>query len=295
MKPKSEIIFQILMIFGIILNGLAAAQDLNLSNQTQTYGAYPGGPISSVPSEQMAYAYPGGPVSSVPSEQMAYAYPGVPTSTTIPGQPAYAYPDWPPTTGSSEQIAYAYPGEPTSTTIPGQLGYAYPGWPPTTGPVEPNANAYPVGLGPAMEASTATAIYSTNPPPASQQNILLSYDTQAAPPEAVYYGGTYVPWTKFYQTFPASFPMLWVATSGGWSWYATCPLGSWIQNLMYVPAIGPMKLYELYPDGRTRLYSYDWTEPGYKYIWFYADTPGRHITLFTIYDYPSNYNTIDVI
>jgi hypothetical protein len=201
MKPKSKMIFQILTVFGIMLSGLVAALD-----QTETYGAYPGGPIPSVPSEQIAYAYPGG-----------------------------------------------------------------------------------------LGGSTATAIYSTNSPPAGQQNILLSYNVETAPPEAVYYGGTYVPWTTFYQTFPASSPVLWVPTSGGWSWYATCPLGCWIQNLMYIPATGPIKFYELYPDGSTRLEWSGLTESGYHYIWFYADTPGRHIAIFTIYDDPSNYITIDVV
>jgi hypothetical protein len=55
-----------------------------------------------------------------------------------------------------------------------------------------------------------------------------------------------------------------------------------------------MKLYEFYPDGSIKLYSYGFATPGYKYIWFYADTPGRHVTLFTIFDKPSNYITIDV-
>ncbi|MDD1753433.1 MAG: hypothetical protein LUQ38_10150 [Methanotrichaceae archaeon] len=221
------------------------------------------------PSDQteMYGAYPGGLVAAQdqnPSDQteMYGAYQGGLISATNP-----------------RQTAYANLGEPTSATNPEQIAYAYP-----------------AGLGPAtMGASAATAIYSTNPPPANQQNVLLSYNTQAAPPEAVYYSGTYVPWATFHQTFPASSPLLWVATSGGWSWYATCPLGSWIQNLMYVPATGPIKLYELYPDGSTRLDSTAWTGPGYKYIWFYADTPGRHITVFTIYDNPSNYITIDVI
>jgi hypothetical protein len=89
-------------------------------------------------------------------------------------------------------------------------------------------------------------------------------------------------------------PALWVASSVGWSWDATCPVGGWIQNLMYVPYTGTMKLYEFYPDGSIKLYSYGFTTPGYKYIWFYADTPGRHLTLFTIFDKPSNYITIDV-
>jgi len=145
-----------------------------------------------------------------------------------------------------------------------------------------------------VTSSTVTATYTTQAPPTSQQNVLLNYDVQAATPTAVYYSGTFMPWTSFSQAFPSNLPALWVTSSAGWSWYATCPTGGWIQNLMYVPYTGTMKLYEFYPDGTIKLYSYGFTSPGYKYIWFYADTPGRHVTLFTIYDKPSNYITIDV-
>jgi hypothetical protein len=92
-----------------------------------------------------------------------------------------------------------------------------------------------------------------------------------------------MPWASFNQVFPAKSPALWVASSVGWSWDATCPVGGWIQNLMYVPYTGTMKLYEFYPDGSIKLYSYG------------ADTPGRHMTLFTVFDKPSNYIIIDVV
>lgn len=145
-----------------------------------------------------------------------------------------------------------------------------------------------------VSSSTITATYTTQAPPVTQQKVLLNYDVKATPPTAVYYSGTFMPWPSFSQVFPANSPALWVASSAGWSWAANCPTGGWIQNLMYVPYTGTMKLYEFYPDGSIKLYSYGFATPGYKYIWFYADTPGRHITLFTIYDKPSNYITIDV-
>jgi hypothetical protein len=103
-----------------------------------------------------------------------------------------------------------------------------------------------------------------------------------------------MPWTSFYQVFPANSPALWVSSSAGWSWYATCPVGSWVQVLMYVPVTGTMKLYDLYPDGTTKYYSYGFAAPGYKYRWFNANMPGRYITMLTIADIPSNYITIDV-
>jgi len=142
--------------------------------------------------------------------------------------------------------------------------------------------------------STVTATYTTQAPSATQQNTLLSYNVQTSSQSAIYYSGTYLPWNIFNQTYPANTPGLWVASNAGWSWYARCPAGGWVQNLMYVPFTGTMKLYEFYPDGSVKLYSYGFTSPGYKYIWFYADTVGRHVALFTVYDKPSNYITIDV-
>ncbi len=64
---------------------------------------------------------------------------------------------------------------------------------------------------------------------------------------------------------------------------------------LYVPYTGTMKHYEFYPDDSIKLYSYGFATPGYKYIWSYADTPGRHVTLFPIINRPSNYVTIDVL
>jgi hypothetical protein len=210
---------------------------------------------------------------------------------------------------SSNETYGAYPGAPTS--VVGQptqtpLGLATP-VPAQSGSVMVQKSVTSVTNGKpviqlgnggrtssTVSSSTVTAVYSTQAPPATQQNVLMSYNVQTAPPTAVYFSGTYMPWTSFYQVFPANAPALWVASSAGWSWYATCPVGGWVQDLMYVPYTGTMKLYEFYPDGTVKLYSYGFATPGYKYIWFYADTPGRHITLFTIYDKPSNYITIDV-
>ncbi len=198
------------------------------------------------------------------------AYPGAPTSAT--GQPA---------------VVGAYPSGPTA---------AYPTHPEPTTPIsagQPAASQ--IGAAGPANTGAATAIYSTQAPPATQQRALLSYDVQAVPPTTVYYSGSFMDWATFYQRFPRNSPALWVASSAGWSWYATCPLGGWIRDLMYVPYTGTMKLYEFYPDGSVKLYSYGFATPGYKYIWFYADTPGRHLTLFTIFDKPSNYITIDVM
>jgi hypothetical protein len=173
-----------------------------------------------------------------------------------------------PTPGSTQPIS-AYPTQPTEVTAT---------------PTTPQAGT----------SGAVTAVYYAQAPPVAQQNVLLTYNIQTAPPTAVYYSGAYMPWTSFYQVFPANSPALWVSSSAGWSWYATCPVGSWVQVLMYVPVTGTMKLYDLYPDGTTKYYSYGFTTPGYKYRWFNANMPGRYITMLTIADIPSNYITIDV-
>lgn len=202
----------------------------------------------------------------------------------------------------------AYPGVPQSATTQPQAAVVTTVTPGTTTTVVENTVTETVKkgkpviqLGSVGQTSTIvsnskiTATYSTQAPPVTEQKVLLNYDVKTTQPAAVYYSGAFMSWPSFSQTFPANTPALWVASSAGWSWYATCPTGGWIQNLMYVPFTGTMKLYEFYPDGSIKLYSYGFASPGYKYIWFYADTPGRHITLFTIYDKPSNYITIDVV
>ena len=205
----------------------------------------------------------------------------------------------------------AYPGAPQSVTQPAQATVVTTTTPGTTTTIVENTitNSVQTGktgmpvaqLGSAgrtsntVSSSTITATYTTQAPPVTEQKVLLNYNVQTAPPTAVYYSGTFMPWASFSQTFQANSPLLWVASSAGWSWQATCPVGGWIQNLMYVPYTGTMKMYEFYPDGTVKLYSYGFNNPGYKYIWFYADTPGRHVSLFTIFDKPSNYITIDVV
>ena len=159
-------------------------------------------------------------------------------------------------------------------TAPAGVIAAYPGAPSSTGAV--------------------TAIYSTQAPPAGQQNVLLSFNVQAAPPSAVYYNETFMPWTSFYQIFPAKSPALWIASSAGWSLYATCPVNNWVQELMYLPVTGTMRICDLYPDGTAKYFSYGFAAPGYKYRWFNASEPGRYITMLTIADIPSNYIIIDV-
>lgn len=207
------------------------------------------------------------------------AYPGAPTQVPTPTPATNTTPA---TITTPATVPSAYPTQPAAVT--------------TTPTLQPVASATATVTNPVTTSSpgTVTAVYYTQAPPVAQQNVLLTYNIQTAPPTAVYYSGSYMPWTSFYQVFPANSPALWITSSAGWSWYASCPVGGWVQELMYVPVTGTMKVYDLYPDGTTRYYSYGFAAPGYKYRWFYANMPGRFITMLTIADIPSNYITIDV-
>ena len=213
----------------------------------------------------------------VAAQETYGAYPGGPTQVATPT----------PTTTQTPVPA------PVQTTVPS----AYPTQPTaaTTPVVQPTATTAVVTTPVTTSTTgTVTAVYSTQAPPVTQQNVLLTYDIQTTPPAAVYYSGSYLPWTSFYQVFPANSPALWIASSVGWSWYATCPVSGWMQELMFVPVTGTMKVYDLYPDGTTQYYSYGFASPGYKLRWFRASTPGRYMTMLTIADIPSNYVIIDV-
>ncbi len=187
----------------------------------------------------------------------------------------------------------AYPEAPTQVPTPIPTTTPGPVTTPTTVTPYPTQPTIVTTTPVVQPAVTTEAIVTTQAPPVAQQNVLLTYDIQTAPPATVYYSGSYMPWTSFYQVFPANSPALWIASSVGWSWYATCPVGGWMQEQMYVPVTGTMKVYDLYPDGTTRYYSYGFAAPGYKYRWFQVDTPGRYLTMLTIADIPSNYITID--
>jgi hypothetical protein len=156
------------------------------------------------------------------------------------------------------------------------------------------AQSLPALGAPGQEAGTDAAAYTLEAPPESQKEALLPYDTGAGATISVYYSGAEKDWASFSAIFPGTSPAFWVATTRGWSWYATCPLGGWVKELMYIHKTGTVKLYEIYPMGITRMYSLGWGYKGYDYVWFNGDTPGRHITIFTVNDEPSNAVFIDV-
>ncbi len=182
------------------------------------------------------------------------------------------------------------PGEIASDTTFGM----YP-WAPSPAISGPQPAESPIGGYVTSYESTTGAYYSMVAPPAAERSVLLSYNVETAPPTAVYYMGSYMPWGSFAVTFPGTSPMFWISTPAGWSWYAVCPYRGWVRELMYIPTTGTLKVYEIYPRGTTRMYNYGWASPGYRYIWFYGDVPGRHIAIFTVSDRPSNAVTVDVV
>ena len=132
-------------------------------------------------------------------------------------------------------------------------------------------------------------------PPSSQQKRLLHYDVESTAKSLAYYNARYLPWNGFSGSIPKNAPLFWVATSEGWSWDASLPLGAWVQELMYIPEDGTLKMYEIYPSGAAQRYVLGFPSSGYYYIWFYGDVPGKHITIFTVDDEPSNAVMIDIL
>lgn len=143
-------------------------------------------------------------------------------------------------------------------------------------------------------SATAMATYAQQAPPASERQTLLNYNAAAGQTQSVYYSGTYVPWNNFIGSYPGNYPLFWAASQTGWSWYTTLPLGTWVQELMFIPMAGNIKVYEIYPTGMTQATDFGFAAAGYKYLWFNGDTAGRHITIFTVGGVPSNAVTIDV-
>jgi hypothetical protein len=146
----------------------------------------------------------------------------------------------------------------------------------------------------ATKGNVPTALYQ-QAPPSSQQKRLLYYDVESADPTFVYCNGRYLPWNGFSGPFPKNAPLFWVDTSQGWSRHASLPLGSWVKELLYVPDDGTLKMYEIYPSGMAQRYVLGFPSSGYYYVWFYGDVPGKHITIFTIDDEPSNAVMINVL
>jgi len=144
------------------------------------------------------------------------------------------------------------------------------------------------------DAGTEQAVYTDQAPSADQLTGPQPTDLAEFSPDYIYYQGSYLGWDTFSTLIQDSFAGLWIERAMGWSWYASLPLGGWARELIYVPTYDPIDLYEIYPGGYVKLYSLMPVAPGYYYLWFYADVPGRHKSVFYIGDQQSNMLVVDV-
>jgi hypothetical protein len=148
--------------------------------------------------------------------------------------------------------------------------------------------------GVADEAGSELAVYTDQPPSEADQGMLQPSSVMANPPMYINYQGKHLGWKEFNAVFPIGQPGLWIERAAGWSTYATMPLSSWTKVLLYVPTPSSPTLYELYPSGFVRGYNLGYVNPGYYVVWYYADSPGRHLTLFASSSGYSNTVIIDV-
>lgn len=141
---------------------------------------------------------------------------------------------------------------------------------------------------------TELATYTDQTPPENHLGKLMPLDIMNSPPTYLYYGGSYVGWPDFKSIFPQGSAGLWIERAHGWSWYVTLPQGAWTRELLYVPMPSQVTMYEIYPPGYVMSYNFGYAQPGYYYIWFYADTLGRHRNVFATNGEYSNTAIIDV-
>ena len=145
-----------------------------------------------------------------------------------------------------------------------------------------------------MEGGTEMAVFSEKAPPAADLEKLMPSAILKDPPRYMYYNGNYLPWNDFSTTYPSNSPGLWIERAVSWTLYATLPRGGWTRELIYVPQASPVNMYEIYPGGFVLSYSLGMVQSGFYYIWYYADTSGRHRSLFSTNSGYSNAVTIDV-
>ncbi|MBN1235219.1 MAG: hypothetical protein JW999_04115, partial [Methanotrichaceae archaeon] len=144
------------------------------------------------------------------------------------------------------------------------------------------------------DAGTEIAVYTEQAPPATDLRKLMPSAVLKNPPRYMYYNGNYLAWNDFSTTFPSNKPGLWIERAVSWTLYATLPWGGWTRELIYVPQASPVTMYEIYPSGFVLGYNLGPVQPGYYYIWYYADAPGRHSSVLYTNSGFSNAVIIDV-
>jgi len=164
-------------------------------------------------------------------------------------------------------------------------------------PLQGALDAPPAGLVPEVPATIAgdeLAVYSSLIPPSTDLMKLIPFDAQFNQPMYIYHRGGYMVWNGFNAIFQDSVPGLWIEGSSGWSWYVTMPVGSWARELMFVPTSSPISVYEIYPGGFVLKYDLGYVQPGFYYVWYSADAPGRHTCLLSVGGQFSNRAVVDV-
>jgi len=146
----------------------------------------------------------------------------------------------------------------------------------------------------AQVPGTDVAAFTQQVPSNLQIGTLMPSTVLSNPPRYMYYGGNYLSWNDFSAAFSANRPCLWIERAVSWSMYATLPLGGWARELMFVPTASSITMYEVYPGGFVRGYDLGFAQPGYYYIWYYADSPGRHRSMIATSRGYSNQVVVDV-
>ncbi|MCK9565487.1 MAG: hypothetical protein M0Q43_05500 [Methanothrix sp.] len=149
-------------------------------------------------------------------------------------------------------------------------------------------------LATSQDAGTEIAAYTEQAPPVTDLKTLMPSAILDSPPRYMYYNGDYLAWNDFTTTYPLGNPGLWIERAVSWTLYATLPWGGWTRELIYVPQASPVTMYEIYPGGYVLGYNLGLVQSGYYYIWYYADAPGRHRSLFSTNSGYSNAVIIDV-
>ena len=143
-------------------------------------------------------------------------------------------------------------------------------------------------------SGTEMAIYTEQAPPTTDLKKLMPSAVLTSPPKYMYYNGDYLAWNDFTTTFPSNKPGLWIERAVSWTLYATLPWGGWTREMIYVPQASPVTIYEIYPSGYVLGNNLGLVQPGYYYIWYYADALGRHRSTFSTNSGYSNQVIIDV-
>ena len=147
-----------------------------------------------------------------------------------------------------------------------------------------------INLAPQRNAPMANSTIKT--PTAIDQNSVIPYDVRASPPPAVYYNGANIPWAAFNQSLASNSLLAWTELyDRSWGTSASAPIGTWVREFIYVPTNGSIVL-SMNTGGINTRRDFGPTTPGFKYIWFYADRPGAHVSTFSIKGVQSNPVTI---